>query len=1028
MSVSIERVRTSAVWLPFLLLAWTPCAFALNPALDMSQYAHTAWRIREGFTRGIIRAIAQTADGYLWLGTEFGLLRFDGVSNVAWQPPPKQELPSTSIWSLLAARDGTLWIGTANGLASWKDGRLTIYPQLARQYVFRLIEDHEGSVWAGTIGAPSGRLCAIKSGSVRCFGEDGRLGVAVLGLYEDRHGSLWVGVDNGLWRWTPGPPELHPLPGESDAIKAFAEDDDGAVLFSARNGIRTLVNDRASVYPLPDSVRAFQADRLLRDRDGGFWIGTRNEGLLHVHHGRVDAFSVSDGLSGTWVYGLFEDREGNIWVSTDGGLDRFREIGVPTITARQGLSNNDVGSVLAARDGTIWLATNDGLNRWDKGRIVAYGTRNATFNGHSPKSLYQDRRDRIWISTFSQFGYLEKDRYIVVNGIPGGTVHAIAEDNKGDLWIANQELGLFRLSARTEVERFPWSQMGHRDHATALAVDPVHGGLWIGFFNGGIVYFDDGQVRASYASGADGLGESRINGFAFDLETTLWVATASGLSRLKDGRVATLTSRNGLPCDGVHWLTKDNDESVWLYTPCGLIRTPESELKAWAAKVDGGGDPGRLMKAAVFDNSDGVRSRDQPGGYVPLVSKSSDGNLWFVTLGGVSIVDPRHLAFNKLLPPVHIEQVIADRKTYDPAFTGMRLPALTRVLEIDYTALSLVAPEKNQFRIKLEGRDQDWEDVGTRRRKSYNDLPPRTYRFRVIASNNSGVWNEAGDSLEFSIAPAYYQTKWFRTAAAIMALTLLCAAYQFRVRQVAYAFEARLQERVNERTRIARDLHDTLLQSFHGLLFRLQASANMLPARPDDAKQNLERAIDQAAQAITEGRDAVQNLRSSTVVTNDLAVALSTLGEELATQARETKTMPAVVDVVVEGASRELHPILRDDIFRIAGEALRNAFRHAHARRIEVRIHYDDRQLQVRVRDDGKGLDRSALEEERPGHFGLRGMRERAELIGGHIEVWSEAGLGTEVDLKIPAAAAYATSGARGRLRSWFAKSTGTSS
>jgi signal transduction histidine kinase len=410
------------------------------------------------------------------------------------------------------------------------------------------------------------------------------------------------------------------------------------------------------------------------------------------------------------------------------------------------------------------------------------------------------------------------------------------------------------------------------------------------------------------------------------------------------------------------------------------------------------------------------------------VTKSSDGRLWFVASGEVSVVDPSHLTVNRLPPPVHVEQILADRKTYDATNGRVSLPALIRDLQIDYTALSLVAPEKMRFRYRLEGWDSDWQDVGTRRQAFYNNLPPRQYRFRVTASNNSGVWNEAGTFLDLSVAPAYYQSTWFGLLSVAAFLALLGAIYQLRVRQVALQFNMRLEERVSERTRIARDLHDTLLQSFHGLLFRFQAATNMLPDRPVEAKEKFESAIDQAAQAITEGRDAVQSLRGSTVVTNDLAEAISTLGEDLAAaQAHDTAPRPAVVDVAVEGTPRDLHPILRDDIYRIAGEALRNAFRHARARRIEVQVHYDDAELRLRVRDDGKGIDPAMLDGERKGHFGLAGIRERAELIGGHLELWSRPGLGTEVELTIPARAAYATPRARGRSW-WFARRTGTDS
>jgi signal transduction histidine kinase len=506
------------------------------------------------------------------------------------------------------------------------------------------------------------------------------------------------------------------------------------------------------------------------------------------------------------------------------------------------------------------------------------------------------------------------------------------------------------------------------------------------------------------------------------------VGTNGGLSRIRDGRVLTLTSKNGLPCDGVHWSIEDDEHFVWVYMPCGMVRIARSELDAWV------NDPNRRLQATVFDASDGVRTLGAYGGYGPHVSKASDGKIWFVTYDGVSVIDPRYLPVNKLPPPVHIEEVTADRKTYDvesarideePASEGgryrkgsLRLPPLVRDLRIDYTALSLVVPEKVRFRYKLEGWDRDWQDAGNRRQAFYTNLSPRKYRFRVSACNNSGVWNEAGTFLDFSVAPAYYQTIWFRSLCVVAFLALLWGLYQLRLRQVAQQFNMRLEERVSERTRIARDLHDTLLQSFHGLLLRFQAATNLLPDSPEEAKRSFESAIEQAAQAITEGRDAVQGLRSSTVVTNDLALAIGALSEELG--CGETNPNCAEFDVEVEGTPRDLHPILRDEVYRIAGEAVRNAFKHAQAQRVEVEIRYDERELRLRVRDDGKGIDAKLLNnDERPGHYGLRGMRERAKLLGGHLAVWSELDSGTEVELSIPASRAYTM--ATARLRSWLA-------
>jgi signal transduction histidine kinase len=389
--------------------------------------------------------------------------------------------------------------------------------------------------------------------------------------------------------------------------------------------------------------------------------------------------------------------------------------------------------------------------------------------------------------------------------------------------------------------------------------------------------------------------------------------------------------------------------------------------------------------------------------------------LWFLPFDGVSVIDPRHLPFNKLPPPVHIEQITADRKLHWQNLSGaaaskLHLPALSRDLVIDYTALSFVAPEKVRFRVKLEGHDPDWKDAGTDRKAFYNDLPPRHYRFRVMASNNSGVWNEAGASLDFSIDPAYYQTTWFQWSSVAAFLALLAALYQLRLRYLKHDFNVRLEARVGERTRIARDLHDTLLQSFQGVLLKFSAMTYLIPERPDVQKK-LEGVIDQARAAVTEGRDAVQGLRSSTVLTNDLARAVTTFGEGLAAELSSDRAGANCPEfqVRVEGKSRELPPLIRDEVYRIAAEALRNAFRHAQAKRIEVEIRYGQRHFRLSVLDNGKGIGQTVLNAGgRAGHHGLPGISERAELAGGKLTVRSQLDAGTEIELTIPAAVAYA--------------------
>jgi signal transduction histidine kinase len=488
-----------------------------------------------------------------------------------------------------------------------------------------------------------------------------------------------------------------------------------------------------------------------------------------------------------------------------------------------------------------------------------------------------------------------------------------------------------------------------------------------------------------------------VNSLRFGPRGALWVATDNGLSRIKNDQVMTLTTRNGIPCNTVHWSIDDVDHFIWVYTACGLVRIPRPEMDAW---VD---DPSKLVQATLLDVSEGVRTQT----YVSVaqdVTKASDGRIWYLAYDGVSVIDPPHVPFNKVPPPIHIEQVIADGNTYE-AENGLRLPARVRNLAINYTALSLVAPEKVHFRYKLEGYDSDWQEAGTRRQVFYTNLAPRPYRFRVMAANNSGVWNEEGALLEFSITPAFYQTTWFRIASVAVVLTLLWAVYQLRVRQLATQFNRTLEARVSERTRIARELHDTLLQSFHGLLLRFQSASKLLPARPVEAKERLDSAIDQAAQAITEGRDAVQGLRSSVLETNDLAQAIIAIGAEL-TSERSAIHAPSI-HVEVQDTARNLNPIVRDEAYRIAGEALRNAFRHAQARRITVQIRYDKRLFRLTVRDDGKGINDESISSQPAGHFGLPGMRERAEIVGGHLEVWSRLDEGTEIDLSVPGKIAY---------------------
>jgi signal transduction histidine kinase/ligand-binding sensor domain-containing protein len=982
-----------------LLLACCVPSLALNSSLDISQYSHHAWTIRDGFFKGMVLSIAQTPDGYLWLGTEFGLLRFDGVRPVEWVPPGSDRLPSLRIDCLFTGRDGTLWIGTRAGLASWNGVKFTRYPEFDAKLVFTILEDHEGTIWVGGARLDrTGWLCGIRGAKTKCYGENGQFGSGVGSLYENGEGKLWVGASNGLWQWKPGPQQRYAMP--EPELSSLLDGDDRKLLIATPNGIMRLVNGQA----VPCRIRGFPMPRrpyrLFRDHDGSLWIGTAGQGLMHFHRGRSDVFSRLDGLSADEVANIFEDREGDIWVATIQGLDRFRELPVVTVSDKQGLANDAVSSVLATKEGSVWLAGRNGLDRWNSGKVTAFRKADG-LPDYGAQSLFASDDGQIWVSSRHGLARFDHNRFFPITGIADGEL--VMTGSAADIWLLSYSRGLLRSADGRLIEEYPWPRLQHRPQASVIAVDRQRGGLWLGFWlEGGVAYFKDGKVQASYTS-ADGLGKGSVFDLQLYPDGSLWAATEGGLSVFRHGRGITLTSKNGLPCDTVYWRIEADDRSNGLYAPCGLVRVAPGELEAWASGSK------RSIATTVFGGSDGVRLQSVLSTYAPHVSKDTDGRIWFVSLDGVSVFDPAHFPSNKLPPAVHIEQIVADDKKYEFR-PGMRLPANVRSLRIEYTPLSLVAPEKVHFKYKLEGQNPNWHEVINERQVTYTNLSPKKYRFRVIASNNSGVWNETGDTLEFSIAPAYYQTAWFYASCVAAFLAMLWGLYRLRLYQIRREFNAQLDGRVEERMRVARELHDTLLQSFQASVILMQAARNIFERRPEKAVQSLDKAITTAAGAVAEGRSAIQDLRVHPAGEADLPQLFTAAGQELA-HSGEAPGNPPAFAVTVEGERQNLQPLLQDEVYRITRELLRNAYRHAQAGRIEVEIRYESRHLRVHVRDDGKGIDAEILKAGgSTGHWGLPGMRERANQFGGKLEFWSEAGAGTEAVLTVPAAAAYANS------------------
>ena len=969
---------------------------------DVSQYGHAKWTLRDGGLPGYPRSIAQTRDGFLWLATDFGLQRFDGVRFTSWEPPAGSSLPGVVV-RLLATRDGSLWIGTDRGLARWNNGVLSAYRELDGEVVLALAEDRHGAVWAGTHGGQdNARLCSIQGENVDCEGDGGRLGRFVLALHKDAAGELWVGADTGLWRWGEAAPTQYAVAGSFSTINALVDDGRGAIVVATTRQLARLVDGTLEPFPVDTGLEEVRPISLLRDRRGGLWIGTQDNGILHVHDGRTHRFGRIDGLSGTAVVDIFEDREGNVWVATFGGLDRFRETAVGRLSTGQGLDSDAVLSVLATTDGDVWMSTINGLERWSEGVVQGYSLPSPGDNG-GVGSLFEDSHGRMWASSsLGLFSFEPGATRPVRAGLPARHVHAFAEDAGGTLWVSDLTSGLFGLRG-DDAEVVPWSTFGG-ESARALFADPS-GGLWLGFVGGGVSRLENGRVQRTYTS-TDGLGDGDVNNIHDDRHGGLWVATEGGLSRIAGGRVDTLDVSNGLPCDAVKWSIEDDTGALWLQTDCALVRVERDDLDAWIS------DPASSVDLVAYDASDGALGYADLGSFSPKVSRAADGRLWFAGFDGVGIVDPRALPSNPVPPPVHIEQVVADGVTHAPQAVA-RLPARVRDVSIEYTALSLGAPEKVAFRYRLEGRDEDWVEAGNRRQAFYTDLPPGSYRFRVIAANDRGIWNEDGAAWQFSIAPAYYQTNVFRLAvvtSVVLGLTLL---YRLRLRRVTAQLHARLQERLDERARVAQALHDTLFQGFVSSSMQLHAVADEIADQR--ARSKLARVLRRMNQIIDEGRESVSGLR----VPDDGDNLESALARDAEHFKGERQTD---VRLAVKGNPRPLHPLARDAVYQISREALANTFRHARAKHVEVDVEYSRDELTVRLRDDGCGMAPDIVDEGRSDHFGLPGMRERAERMGAVLRLWSRAGAGTEVEIRVPAKTAFANASPAPGGRWWRAR------
>jgi signal transduction histidine kinase/streptogramin lyase len=726
---------------------------------------------------------------------------------------------------------------------------------------------------------------------------------------------------------------------------------------------------------------------LFVDRNDALWIGTADHGLFRVQGRASQHFGSGEGLSSDAVGRIFEDAEGSIWVVTSAGIDNLRDLRVTSYSVREGLSGAGAGAVLASPNGDVWIANFQALDLLRNNKLSGIREKDG-LPGQNVTTLFEDHAGRLWLGIDDGLWVYDGGVFRTVlrsNGSPLGGVFAITEDTQHRIWVRSGR-NLDRIEDLRLQEEFTSAQIAT---AFTLAANP-EAGLVLGLVDGDLVYYKDG-VTQTFPSRESG-NTSQIRDLLVESDGSVWATTMDELVRFKNGKRQNLSLRNGLPCDGIFALVKDAAGSIWLYTKCGIVKIGKPDLDRWWSS------PASRVPFTRVGEFDGV----QPGltSLKPQAVRTPDGRLWFVNGRILQMLDPGRPPGNTVPPPVQIEEVVADRRSYLP--TGnLSLPALTRDIQITYSGLSFISPPKVGFRYRLDGRDLDWQDPGTRRQAFYSDLPPGHYRFHVIACNNDGVWNNHGAALDFLIPPAFYQTLWFKVFLALFSLSVLWLLFRLRLRQLSSQIQSRLAERMGERERIARELHDTLLQGFHGLILRFQVVNKLIP-ETEKAHSIMEDAMNRADLLMSESRQRIRDLRHETGAMAALPEALTSVGEE------RRQDMPLGFRVLIEGAARDLNPIIRDEMYLIGREAIVNSFSHSNGTMVEVEINFDHTGVRLRVRDDGKGIPAGTLGSARlDGHWGISGMRERAEKIGGQFKIWNRPGTGTEVELKVPGGLAY---------------------
>ncbi len=959
-------------------------AFALDPHKGLTQYSRTVWNQGDqGLPQDTIRAIAQTPDGYLWVGTDEGLARFDGYEFTPYRKG-KTDLPSNSINALAAATDGTLWVGTSSGLTSYRDGQFRTYTTkqgLADDAITALYTDHAGTLWivAGQY------LSRLQNGRFTNYTPQDLQLDAVRLVCEDRHHNLWVVGYGGVVELVNGRfNKISDGSAISDAVTtAVAADNHDNIWVATTRGIWVrAANGTVRKYTAADGLPDIRLRSILPDRDGSIWAGTE-AGLARLDGDRF----VTAGRDGSRfqdpVYCLFEDREGDLWEGTPNGLLRFRDDIFSVYGKSEGLPSDEPNVVYQDRRGQVWVGFRDGgLYLFSDERRQHFSTSQG-LAGNEIFSIREASNGDLLIAarggvvrmhggTFTSF--MPPDKFSRLN------VYDALEDPSGDMWIAFPG-GLMRMHNGQLSTVIPGGQVRSQAFSTLwLSRD---GTLWAGQMGRGLWRIRGTEQK--HFTTADGLSSDQIHTLYEDADGTLWIGTFDGgLDVFRNGRFQSFTERDGLLSDNVGKIT-DDGESLWLSTTRGICRIPKSQLR----EMDSG--KRKMLDPTNYGVGDGLRSAQcapsnpTGGGGV----RTSDGKLWFTTTRGLAVFDPKSRPQPRQKPMLHLVEMTDNGDRLDLT-QPVKLPPGNQSVQFKFTALHLSAPEQLQYSYRLEGVDRGWAPAGSRRVINYNITGHGPYRFLVRAMLPGGPVSE--ETYSFEVMPHFYETAWFRILFVALLLAVAFGLYALRLRQIRSRFTLVLEERA----RLAREIHDTLAQGFVGISSQLDAVAMCLKDETSPARKYLDMARKMARHSLTEARRSVMDLRASALEGQDLAAALES-GTRTWTAGSNVE-----VKVAVAGPERDLPQEMEQHLLRITQEAITNVLKHAHASRIEVELRNEGRKLHLQIADNGRGFEPGDVFSSGGGHFGLIGMRERAERMGGELQLASEPGSGTKLEVTVP--------------------------